>query len=164
MQGILEKRQCCCRVFFSHSLDFSPHTLYNIRCMRMLVYRNPYPVKKHLSAGDIGMMVAVIALALILFLLPTNEVGQVCVITWDGGETTLPLSEPTTFTVESRGHTLTVVIENGTVRVVETTCPDAICMAAGEISHGGEMLVCVPAGVVIRIPGEISTGEDYIVG
>lgn len=132
--------------------------------MRMLVYRNPYSVKKRLSVGDIGVLILLLVLALLLFVFPTGDAGQTCIITWDGGETTLPLSEPTTFTVESRGHTLTIAIENGTVCVTETTCPDALCMAAGEISHGGEMLVCVPAGVVIRIPGEISTGEDYIVG
>lgn len=180
-------------LFFSHTLDFSPDTLYNIvnadkvenspkrpfqpfwrvfpsesaftiRCMCMLENTKPFPIKTRLSAVDIGVLVAVITLALILFILPTGDAGQVCVITWDGGEVTLPLTEPTTFTVESRGHTLTIAVENGTVSVTDTTCPDALCMAGGEISAGGEMLICVPAGVVIRIPGETNTGEDYIVG
>lgn len=132
--------------------------------MRMLLNPKPYPVRTRLSAGDICVLAFVIVLALVLFLFPSGNRGQTCTVTWDNGETTLPLDTPTTLTLESRGYTLTIVVHNGCVSVTDTTCPDALCVAAGEISAEGEILVCVPAGVVIRIPGETNTGEDYIVG
>jgi hypothetical protein len=109
-----------------------------------------------------------IALALIcslcLFFWPKSDAGQVCVVSWDGGEVTLPLTQTDTLTVESHGIRLTVAVADGGVRVTESGCPDGICTASGEIRHGGEIIVCVPADVVIRIPEDGHTGEDFIVG
>lgn len=128
-------------------------------------YQKPYSIRTHLTICDICVLVLLLALVLIFFILPDSTAGQVCVITWEGGEATLPLSEPATRTIESRGHTLTIAVENGSVWVTDTTCPDALCQAGGKISAAGEMLVCVPAGVVIRIPADTNgNGEDYIVG
>ena len=47
-----------------------------------------------------------------------------------------------------------IVIENGMVRIVEADCPDRLDVFAGEISQTGEMLVCLPNRLVVRILGE----------
>ncbi len=47
-----------------------------------------------------------------------------------------------------------IVIENGGVRVTESTCPDRLEILAGEIRNSGEMLVCLPNRLVVRIEGE----------
>ena len=47
-----------------------------------------------------------------------------------------------------------VVIENGSVFVTDASCPDALEVKEGGISETGEMLVCLPNRVVIRIAGE----------
>lgn len=139
--------------------------------------RSPTPlqtrssIRSQPSLGDLFVFLLLLFLALSLFLLPlwlplwSGHAGQSCTITWDSGETTLPLDTAVTYTVESRGHTLVVAIEDGFVRVAETTCPDALCQSAGAIDGAGEMLVCVPAGVVIRIPQAANGNEeDFIVG
>ena len=104
----------------------------------------------------------ILVLALFLLIRPGAEAGSVCIVTWDGGEVTLPLSEPETLTIESRGISLTVTIADGGVSVTEAGCPDKVCEKTGVIRHAGEIIVCVPADAVIRIPGE--TAEDFIAG
>lgn len=44
-----------------------------------------------------------------------------------------------------------LVIKNGTAYIEEASCPDKQCMKQGKISKPGEMLVCLPNRVVIKI-------------
>lgn len=131
----------------------------------MLVNHSGLSPKWHRSAGDLLILLLAVLSGLALLLWPTGKTGQICCVSWDGGETTLSLLESTTLSLECRGVQLTIVVEDGGVRVAESTCPDALCQAAGELRQAGEMLVCVPAGVVIRIPQAANeNGEDAIVG
>ena len=114
------------------------------------------------TTWDVCILALAVLLALGLLFFPRGEAGEVCIVTWDGGEITLPLHEPDMRILESGGITLVVSVADGAVRVAESGCPDGVCMAAGEIRHSGEIIVCVPADVVIRIPGE--SEEDFIVG
>lgn len=43
-------------------------------------------------------------------------------------------------------------VENGTVMVAQADCPDKICVYTGPISQEGEVIACLPHGVVIYIP------------
>lgn len=43
-------------------------------------------------------------------------------------------------------------VEDGTVRVVQADCPDKICVQTGPISQEGEVIACLPHGVIIYIP------------
>jgi hypothetical protein len=44
-----------------------------------------------------------------------------------------------------------VQIQNNKVRVIDSNCPDKICIKAGFISKPGPMIICAPNHVVIRI-------------
>lgn len=131
----------------------------------MLVNRNNQTAPAtRLTVWDLCILGAAVLCALFLLLSPAGEDGQVCIVSWDGGEVTLSLAKPDTLTLESGGFTLTVLVENGGVRVTESGCPDGVCMAVGEIRHGGEIIVCVPADVVIRIPGAGESEGDFVIG
>jgi len=110
----------------------------------------------------------VLAAALGLLVWKPTEAGQVCRITWEQGETVLSLDTDTVFSLESGGISLTVSVSDGSVFVSEAGCPDGVCMGTGKISRAGEIIVCVPAGVVIRIPsesdGSAGNTEDIRVG
>lgn len=43
-------------------------------------------------------------------------------------------------------------VEDGTVMVVQADCPDKICVLTGPISQEGEVIACLPHGVIIYIP------------
>lgn len=43
-------------------------------------------------------------------------------------------------------------VEDGTVMVAQADCPDKICVHTGPISQEGEVIACLPHGVIIYIP------------
>ena len=51
-----------------------------------------------------------------------------------------------------RGDTV-VEIGGGTVRVVDSPCPDKICVAAGRISRTGQFVACLPNRVSVSLEG-----------
>ncbi len=103
----------------------------------------------------IAVMCGVLALVLFLSTRSDRFIGTKVVIETAGGNTkTYSLSEPTSFTVNGQnGHTVTVEIQNGAVRVVSSTCPDHLCEQGGWFSENGRSAVCVPAGISIRVMG-----------
>ena len=58
--------------------------------------------------------------------------------------------------VPIRGPLGTSILEMGAdkVRLVDSPCPDHICLAMGWIASPGEMIVCLPNKIVVRIEGE----------
>lgn len=90
-------------------------------------------------------------------LLFSGETGRLAVVEIDGrryGEYSLQEKDGKTLEIMTEFGYNKIVIENGAVRVTESSCPDGDEMAAGSISETGEMLVCLPNRVMIRITGE----------
>ncbi len=114
-------------------------------------------------AGD----AAAIALVLLLAVLPlvyhavqaVQPAAAVSVIT-ESSVQTYPLSENREMQVTSAGHSLTIRIENGTVYVSETDCPNGNCAVTGAVSKAGQSIVCAPARVLVKIVGEEGAYED----
>lgn len=108
--------------------------------------------------------VCVIAVAVALFplLMPKSNLS-VKVSFAEDQSLLLPLEVNDSHEIYSNGHTLTVTVENGKACVSRSDCRDRICVNRGEISRGGEIIVCVPAGVSVEI---LSDGEDvdYVIG
>lgn len=50
-------------------------------------------------------------------------------------------------------HRIVVEVSQGRVRVVESSCPDQICVGTGWITHTKEAIACVPAQVLITVVG-----------
>lgn len=46
-----------------------------------------------------------------------------------------------------------IVIENGALRVCESSCPDKLEIQAGTVLKAGQILVCLPNRMVIRLVG-----------
>ncbi len=114
-------------------------------------------------AGDAAVLGALLAAALILFLLALRgtDGGTVCIRTPDGTER-VPLDRDGTYTVVSLGHTLTVAVEDGAVRVAASDCENQICVKSGAIRRAGQSIVCAPAQLVITVEREEETDADWI--
>lgn len=123
--------------------------------------------KNKLTVLDVVVML-ILAVAAAVFLIRgvTAPAAEVFVITTPDSSETHPLSHPASFTVTSNGYNLTIMLEDGKVRVENSDCPDHTCQNSGSISKRGESIVCVPAEVVISIPSDSSaeTNEDFIIG
>ncbi len=75
---------------------------------------------------------------------------------------TVDLRRDQEFLLESaNGGTNLVVVENGTIRVKEASCPDQVCVSRGACS-GGTPVVCLPNRLVITFLGssdlDVTTG------
>jgi len=53
-----------------------------------------------------------------------------------------------------------VEIRGGTVRVIDSPCPDKICIAAGAISRTGQFIACLPNRVSIALEGRDEPPTD----
>lgn len=66
----------------------------------------------------------------------------------------LKLSEEQNISVEGALGTTTIQIKNKKIRVTHSACPEKICVNTGWISKVGQIIVCVPNKVVLKINGE----------
>lgn len=67
--------------------------------------------------------------------------------------------------IVSNGICVEIQVENRSVSVISSDCPDQICVNSKMISRAGESIVCVPAKLVIQIPSDsiIEENEDFII-
>jgi len=47
-----------------------------------------------------------------------------------------------------------ILVEKGRIRVIESDCPDQVCVRTGWLTKTGELAVCVPNRLMIKIEGE----------
>lgn len=55
-----------------------------------------------------------------------------------------------------------VEVEKGGVRIIDSDCPDKICVKDGFKDKPGDVLVCLPHKVVIEIKGEKNSDIDGV--
>ncbi len=112
-----------------------------------------------IKKGDIAVISAGILLSALLFaasIIPTKSGSAVEISLGGEAVEVLPLDEDRTFEV---GGALTVVIKNGEASVSGAVCRGKLCEKHRPISRAGEVIVCAPGGVVIRVLGE---GPDFV--
>ncbi len=115
---------------------------------------------KIFKIGDlIVLAVFIIAAALAIYFM-TKPTGSEVYIYKDG-----KLLEAVSLSVEKTvkiDEHITIKISGGAAYVLKSDCKGQDCVKAGKISKVGEMIVCLPNKVVIKIVGD---GEvDYITG
>ncbi len=58
-----------------------------------------------------------------------------------------------TITLERDGVTNVIEIEGEQVRFARSNCPDQVCVRTGTLTRAGQMAVCLPTRVTVRILG-----------
>ena len=117
-----------------------------------------------LLAGD-ALVLALLVAAVVAASLPrgaggSHAVAEVVV----SGETaaTLDLSRDGVHDVLGPLGVTRVEVRAGRVRVLSSPCPRQICRHGGWIGAPGELLVCLPNEIVIRVPGERTAGPAAV--
>ena len=107
---------------------------------------------------DIVLGLALLIVAMTLFVVDitkaSNDDGNKTVVISIDGEkkSEYPLKEDGVYLLEgSHLGTNKLVIKDGKAYIEEASCPDKQCVKQGKISKAGEMLVCLPNRVVIKI-------------
>lgn len=80
------------------------------------------------------------------------------------GEYTLPLSANTEQVfVGHDGLSVTVVVQDGAVRVTQADCDDQVCVHTGKIGrHNGRSIACLPAGIVVTVTSDKVDAPDAV--
>ena len=123
-----------------------------------------HPSRKLTFFDGLTVVLFVLAALVSAYFLLFRDAGFSCVITYGRASETFSLAEDRTIPILSNGHALTVVIENGTVSVAESDCPDQVCVNSGSVSRAGQAIVCVPANVTVKISGADAHGADAVAG
>lgn len=107
---------------------------------------------------DIAILLAVVVAAGIFYgvwqhFAKPGAVAQITVLTPGGQQQsyTLPLNTDTLYTVPGTEFPVTLQVENGRVRFVDSQCPDHLCEGFGWLENEGEEAICLPAGVWVRV-------------
>ena len=105
--------------------------------------------------GALLLVLAIIGCCLLLF----RKEGNTVKVTVDGQTFgTYSLDKNQTIEIKTeKGYNL-VVIENGTVRVEEASCPDGVCSSHRPIRFGGSSIICLPNKVVVSIENKENDG------
>ena len=101
------------------------------------------------------ILVAVLVIFSLTPLAVTSHAKKIAVVKVDGSVVReINLSADETFTVAANGGFNVVEVRGGKISVVEADCPEKICVRHGSISHGGEVIACVPHKLLIEIAGD----------
>ncbi len=93
-----------------------------------------------------GFLAAALALWAGLSLIPRGA-GQTVVVESDGEVARYAISEDRTIALAGNW----IVVSSGEVRMEWADCPDLICVKHAAIDQSGEVIVCLPHRVVVRI-------------
>jgi hypothetical protein len=109
------------------------------------------------------ILIAALACAALLawpLVATAGAAGDEAVIEAPAGRTSIALTDDATYEVAGVLGTVVVEVADGSVRVVDSDCPDQVCVRTGAVSAPGSVIACVPNGVVVRVKGGGSDGLD----
>ena len=61
------------------------------------------------------------------------------------------LNNPGGTTLTANGFHYRLAWEDGRIRIAEADCPDQICVQTGWVSHPGQLAVCVPGKLILKL-------------
>ena len=118
--------------------------------------RDWFELKRILTPGDIALMFAVAAGALLAaWRQPPAAAAAVAVVEVEGREVAaFPLKGEGRRVLEGRTGEVVIEIRDGAARFAEAGCRNRICVLTGWIERTGEIAACVPNGMVLLLRGE----------
>ena len=114
--------------------------------------------KKWFKKGDaVIVALLLVGAAGIWGLFAAQQTGSLYGEIWQDGkqihQIRLSDSYENTIVVTGENYTDTIEISGSKMRFVSADCPDRVCVHTGWISKSGQLAVCIPNRVMIRITG-----------
>jgi len=103
-----------------------------------------------------SILFLIIFLTYIFLKLNNSPEETVLIQNYKGDFIRLPLSENKTIEIPGPLGKSVVEIKNRRVRILSSPCPDKLCVKQGYIRESGQVIVCLPNRVVIKIEGRAS--------
>ena len=120
---------------------------------------------RRIGRADAVIVAGVLALAALLWILSRmgTATGASAIVTTPEKPETVALSRNTRWSVGGKdGIEVTLEVNDGRIRFVQSGCPDQICVQSGWLSQAGQTAACLPAGVAVRVAGD--SPVDMIAG
>jgi hypothetical protein len=117
-----------------------------------------------LFAGDLVVLIVFIALSFFFFALGGSRGAAKFIEVEVSGRSVLTIDRGDTGIREVTGPlgATRIEIRDRQVRVLSSPCPLKLCQRAGWIGTAGEMVVCLPNEVVVRLPGSLAGSTDAV--
>ena len=121
---------------------------------------------KVLRKADIILFLALCLLGAVLTVWSVRTAaassGAEVIITIDGAEYgRYSLDSDRTISIDRNGNHNRIVISDSTVHMEESSCKNQICVQQGVINASGQMIVCLPNGVIAEIRAADSSQAEY---
>ena len=116
--------------------------------------------------ADVILLAALIVIgaAGLLAARPAGHSGTAVIITVDGVQTDrLDLTSDQSVRIDTQYGSNLITVENGTVFVSEADCPGKDCISLGKISSPGQIIVCLPHHLMIKVVGQDADAPDAVV-
>jgi len=123
-------------------------------------------LRRLFTPADLLLVLGVLALAVVLILEPWGRAARgsasEVVVEVNGREVMrVSLGEGDgEYEVEGFRGPSRFRVESGGVRMVDSDCPDKLCVGMGQVSRTGQAVVCLPNRVTLRLEG--SGGVDAV--
>jgi len=110
---------------------------------------------KPLTIGDKLLIGLLVCGSLSAFLLPRRGPGEWVLIEADGQPLgRFPLKGEENISAQGPLGLHHIRISGGKVWVVDSPCPHKLCVKMGKKGRAGEVIVCVPNRVIVRVEGK----------
>ena len=127
-------------------------------------------MKKKINKYDIGLIAVIIIINAFIILYGGRNVvkqnSKIAYIYSDNklyGEYVLTDTVKEEIKIESDTGYNILHIEDGQIWIHDASCPDKICISQGKISYDGEIIVCLPNKMLIKIVDNNEESEiDFI--
>jgi len=122
-------------------------------------------ILKIITPGDKILVVLILALGVfsLVALKHLRQVGDSVIIEVNGQVVQqLELNTSQVITVNGSIGKTTIKIDQGEAQVIHSDCPEQICVKTGKVHRAGEIIVCVPNKVVVKIEGKQKNQFDVI--
>ncbi len=119
-----------------------------------------------IKIGDILIVIVIVLVAVLLLVLPRQQTADslVAVIIADDVEVgRIDLShteEPIVFDLSEHGVVITA--QDGRIWFTSSTCADQTCVNTGRLERAGDIAVCLPNRVLVKIEGINHSDIDVI--
>ncbi len=120
-------------------------------------------MRKYIKRNDIILISVILFLSLVftVVLYKGSKKGDRVTVYVDGsmtGEYLLESGNIIDIEGYNGGHN-TLTVENGYAYMSDASCPDKLCMHQGRISGEGQMIVCLPNRVIIKVEKDEESGS-----
>lgn len=123
-------------------------------------------MRSRMKWGDFVIIGAVLALAgaMLAFFALRASGDTLYAEVWQNDELIerVPLTDSTDKTIDLDGHNV-IVLHGKTAEIQSADCPDQVCVRTGRLTRAGQVAVCLPNRVILKLTGTSTDGIDAIV-